>query len=118
MAVEVSTVRHQSAEELRRELAVAREQQAATAQILAAISNSPTDPYRVFAEIAASAARLCEAQNSTIIQFAGDHRRLPLATVRPIGQSRLPLTRGAVIARATIDKKTIRQWPRSSCFPG
>jgi len=52
----------QSVEELRRELVEAREQQAATAGILAAISNSPTDPYRVFAEFAASAARLCDAE--------------------------------------------------------
>ena len=59
MASEVSTVRgDQSVEELRRELAAAWEQQAATAGILAAMSNSPTDGYRVFAEIAASAARL------------------------------------------------------------
>jgi hypothetical protein len=34
----------QSVKELRRELAEAREQQAATAEILAAISSSPTDP--------------------------------------------------------------------------
>ena len=38
-----------SVEALRRELAEAREQQAATAQVLTAISNSPTDPNRVFA---------------------------------------------------------------------
>jgi hypothetical protein len=46
--------------------AEAREQRTATAGILSAISNSPTDPYFLFAEIAASAARLCDAHNSTI----------------------------------------------------
>jgi len=56
----------QPMEELRRELAEAREQQAATAGILAAMSSSPTDPYRVFADIAASAARLCDAYDATI----------------------------------------------------
>jgi hypothetical protein len=61
----------QSVEELRRELAEAREQQAATAAILAAISNSPIDSYRVFAEIAASAARLCEAYDAVIFQVDG-----------------------------------------------
>ena len=40
------------------ELAEAREQQVATAQILASISNSPTDTQRTFQDIAANAARL------------------------------------------------------------
>ena len=72
MPPEVSTVSgDQSVEELRRELAEAREQQAATAAILAAISNSPIDSYRVFAEIAASAARLCEAYDAVIFQVDG-----------------------------------------------
>jgi hypothetical protein len=52
---------NQSVEDLRRELAEARQQQAATAGILAVISNSPTDASRVFAEIATSGAGLCDA---------------------------------------------------------
>ena len=100
----------QSVEELRRELVEAREQQAATAGILAAISNSPTDPYRVFAEIAASAARLCDADNATIndahLKLLARHG--PLPTVASVGQYSLPLTRGSVIARAIIDRKAIQ----------
>jgi hypothetical protein len=62
MPSEVSTVRgDRSVEELERELAEAREQQAG---ILAAISNSPNDPHRVFADIAANAARLSDASNA------------------------------------------------------
>src|SRR5262245_6643889 len=54
-----------------RELAEAREQQAASAEILAAISSSPTDPRGAFERIAASAARLCEAYDATIHQVDG-----------------------------------------------
>jgi hypothetical protein len=77
MPAETSTVcADQSVEELRRELAEARAQQAATAGILAAMSSSPTDPYRAFADIAASAARLCDGQNSTVVQLADSKLRL------------------------------------------
>jgi hypothetical protein len=102
----------QSVEELRSELAEAREQQIATAQILAAISSSPTDPSRVVAEIAASAARLCDAYDAAILQLAGDHLLVlavhgPLLHIGPVGQGKVPLERGILVARAVIDKKTI-----------
>src|SRR5262245_29133706 len=60
----------------RGELAKAREQQAATADILRVISSSPTDLQRVFADIATSAARLCDAYDATILQVDGDLLRL------------------------------------------
>jgi hypothetical protein len=54
---EVSTVAgNQSLEELRRELALTREQQAATREILRGIWGSSTDLQRVFTEMAAVAA--------------------------------------------------------------
>jgi signal transduction histidine kinase len=114
MSPEASSVAgDQSVEELRRELAEAREQQAATSEILRVISSSPTDPQRVFGEIAASAARLCNAGNSTITQLTGGRLRFlahhgTLPTSGPVGGwSTLPLTRGSVTARAIIDKSTI-----------
>src|SRR5262245_47946452 len=77
MSSEVSTVTgEQSVEELRRELAEVREQQAATAEILASISSSVTDANQVFAKIAATAARLCDAFDAAIFQVDGSSLRL------------------------------------------
>src|SRR5215467_9025132 len=50
------------------ELAESREQHTATAGILAALSSSPADLRRVCAEIAANAARLCDAYDASIFQ--------------------------------------------------
>src|SRR5262245_34700353 len=61
--------------QLTKELAEAREQQVATAEILRVFSSSPTDPQRVFAEIATSAARLCNAFDSVIRRVDGDFLR-------------------------------------------
>jgi hypothetical protein len=94
-------------EELRRELAEAREQQAATAEILASISSSVTDADQVFAKIAASAARLCDAYDATIRQVDGGQLRL-VAHYGPIltGPT-VPLMHGAVAGRAVLDRRTI-----------
>src|SRR6516165_10343553 len=66
----------QSVEDLGRELSEARQREAATAEILKVISSSPTDLERVFAEIAASAARLCDAHDASIRQVDGEVLRL------------------------------------------
>src|SRR5262245_58725485 len=97
----------QSAEELRRELAEARDQQAATAEILRVISSSPRDLQRVFAEIAASAARLCDAYDAVIRQVDGEVLRLvahhgPIATTEMV-----PLMRGHIQGRAVLDRQII-----------
>src|SRR5262245_20959806 len=90
-----------------RELAEAREQQAATAGILAAISSSPVDLHRVFAKIAASAARLCDAHNATIFQVNGDALRI-VANHGPIPPGgTLHLTRAIVTGCAVLDRRTI-----------
>jgi two-component system NtrC family sensor kinase len=109
MPSEVPTVGgEQSFEELRRELAEAREQQAATAETLRVISSAPMDLKRVFAEIAMSAARLCDAYDVAIHQVDGD--LLPLVAhygpiLVPVS---LPLTRGIVAGRAVLDRRTIQ----------
>jgi two-component system, NtrC family, sensor kinase len=104
--------REPAVEELRRELAEAREQHVAAAAVLAAMSNSPTDPHQVFAEIAAGAARHCGADNAAITQLRDGCLRLvadygALPATGPVGQAQLPLARGLTIGRAIIDKQTI-----------
>ena len=102
-----------SVEELKRELAEAREQQAATAEILRVISNSPTDMHRVFAVMAASAVRLCDAQDAMILLIDGNILRLvahegPMPVSAPVGLATMPLARGTVMGRAVLDRRTIQ----------
>jgi two-component system NtrC family sensor kinase len=54
-----------------KELMESLEQQTATSEILRVISNSVTDVQPVFAAIAASATRLCDAVNCLVIRFDG-----------------------------------------------
>src|SRR5262245_30111974 len=90
------------------ELSEAREQQAATAGILAAISSAPTDLQRVFADVATSAARLCDAYDATIFQVDGDLLRR-VANHGSIPQDdTLPLTREVITGRAVLDRRTIQ----------
>src|SRR5262245_43704461 len=97
----------QSLEELRRELTEAREQQAATAEILASISSSMTDANQVFAKISVSAARLCDAHDVTIFQVHGDSLRV-VAHHGPIPPGgTLPLTRGVLAGHAVLDRRAI-----------
>jgi signal transduction histidine kinase len=98
----------QSVEDLRRELAEAREQQAATSEILRVISSSPTDRSRVFAQIAESAARLCDAYDAAIHQVHSDFLLL-VAHNGPIPvPDRLSLTRGIVGGRAVLTRQLIQ----------
>ena len=97
----------QSVEDLGRELSEARQREAATAEILKVISSSPTDLERVFAEIAASAARLCDAHDASIRQVDGEVLRL-VAHHGPIPMTdTLPLTRAIPGGRAVLDRQTI-----------
>src|SRR5262245_28792120 len=108
MSHEASTVRSdQSVEELRRELAEAHLREAATAEILRAISRSPTDIERVLDALVKSAARLCDAYDADIFQADGELLRR-VAHHGPIPQFyAFPLTRGTVVGRALIDRRTI-----------
>jgi len=111
---EVRTVSDgQSVEDLKRDLAEAREQQAATAKLLRMISGSTIDAQRIFAEIATTAAHLCNADDAMIFQVDGEALRLvahqgsiPLS--KPVGQHTLPMTRESVTGRAVLDRQTIQ----------
>jgi len=88
------------------ELVEARKQQAATAETLRVISSSPMDLKRVFAEIAMSAARLCDGDDVVIRQVDGDILRL-VAHYGPVPVSdTLPLT-GTSLGTAVLDRRTI-----------
>src|SRR5437762_501632 len=52
-----------------KDLKEAREQQAATAEILKVIASSPVDVQPVFEAIAESAARLCQAEFCNVFRF-------------------------------------------------
>jgi signal transduction histidine kinase len=71
------------------------------------ISSSPTDAQPVFDAIAANAARLCSANDAQVLRVEGEMLRL----VAAFGVSAMPsvrrLTRGHLVGRAVIDRKTI-----------
>ena len=58
-------------EELKRELAEARDQQAATSEILRILSSSRTDVNPVFEAILEHASRLCDSQLAAVFRFDG-----------------------------------------------
>src|SRR5262245_63013951 len=109
MPSEVSIVSgHESVEELRRQLTEAREQQAVTAEILRVISSAPmTDLPHVFAQIATSAARFCDAYDALILQVEGELLQL-VAHHGPIfTPNSFALSREISIGRAVLDRRTI-----------
>src|SRR5215471_9351299 len=69
---------------LRRELAKALEQQAATSEILRVIATTPGDLQSVLDEIVKNTARLCNAEDASVRLVDGDVLRL-MAHVGPIG---------------------------------
>jgi len=95
-------------QELTKELSEAREQQAASAAILAAIPNSATDPSSVFAEIAASAARLCEANDAQIRRVDGSTLRLVAQHGSIPHNAVVTVTRGFVSGRAVLERRTVQ----------
>jgi len=89
-----------------RERDAALEQQAATAEILHVISNSPTNVQMVFDAIARGAAELCEAFDVVVYRVEGNVLRL-VAHHGPMPASDVPLHRGTVGGRTVIEGRLI-----------
>jgi signal transduction histidine kinase len=93
-------------QELERELAEARQQQAGTSDILRVIGGSTTDITRVFDAIARSAARLCEAFDVIVLRVDGDVLRL-VAHYGPMPAGDVPLHRGTLGGCTVIERRLI-----------
>jgi signal transduction histidine kinase len=96
--------------DLEKRLAAALEQQAATSEILRAISKSPTDLQPVLDTIAANAARACGAHDATVLMREGEFVRR-VAHHGPITNERSPLRpighRGFTSNRAILDRHPV-----------
>ena len=84
------------------------EQQTATSEILRVIASSPTAIQPVLDVVAESAAKLCEATDSSILRVDGEILRLAASygSLIPVAEQR-PLIRTIPGARAIIDRQTI-----------
>jgi signal transduction histidine kinase/putative methionine-R-sulfoxide reductase with GAF domain len=113
MPSEASTVGGQSVEELRRELAEAREQQTATSDVLRVISSSPTDLARVFDTILSNATRLCEGNFATLWQYDGEalvgaaHHNVSPGFAELCRNTKLQLGRAGPVRKAALERRTI-----------
>jgi len=101
----------QELETRNRELTEALQQQTATAEILRAISSSPTDVRPVFDAIASNAARLCESDELAVFRLDEGILRMVGnvghgVRARTIGDT-LAVTRGSVTGRAVLERRTI-----------
>ena len=99
---------------LARELAEAREQQAATSELLKVIGRSTLDLQPVFETLAENAVRLCEAKRSFIYRFDGQYLRV-VATHNAspelrafVEQNPIAPGRGSATARAALERRTVQ----------
>src|SRR5687767_8883074 len=98
------------------ELQEARERQAATAEVLSLISDSPTDLLPVFDRIVRNAARLCHSVLSAVYRREGEHVQLvahdqfspeSVAAVRKAYPA--PLTSNNLISVAIRERRVVHE---------
>jgi signal transduction histidine kinase len=110
-----------------RELSEAREQQAATAEILRIISTSPTELESVLGVVARSAAQFCKADDVTIFELDGQELRATAhwGPIPQVSGLRIPCVRGHVAARTFLERKPVQvldlqaeieEFPEGSAF--
>jgi hypothetical protein len=112
MASEVSTAGaqqdlHRRVAELERELAEARDHRTATSEILGVLSRSPTHVNAVLDVVAGTAARLCEAEDVSIIRHDGQVLRVAAFRGASWDFEGVPLNRGSVAGRAILDRQLV-----------
>ncbi|HWO43477.1 MAG TPA: GAF domain-containing protein [Candidatus Eisenbacteria bacterium] len=94
-------------EQLRRERDQALAQQAATSEILRVIASAPSELQPVLDTVAATAARLCEADDAQIFRLDGDVLRLAASYGTVPVREWAPVVRGSVTGRAVADRQTV-----------
>jgi hypothetical protein len=98
-------------EDCQRNLNEALEQQAATSEVLRAISDEPGNLQAVLDAVAANSGRLCGANDVVIVQTEGNiYRRsayyaVDTDVVEFPADARVPLRRDFVLSRAILDRK-------------
>src|SRR5262249_6619921 len=99
------------------DLAEALEQQTATADILRAISSSPTDLHPVLETVGHAAARFCDAPDVAILRMERGVLRMAAAT-GPFGDEMIrragsveavqfPISRASVTDRSVVERRTV-----------
>ena len=90
------------------ELKESLEQQTATSEILGVIASSPTDIQPVLDAVAASAARLCEANDCHIRLIEGNRQRLvAFCGLISLPDEYIPIDRNRPTGRAVIERQTV-----------